>query len=909
MSQFHNPYHFVPTDEEPPECVPLSELSPARGKAGETIHAPHLAHARFVPGTRSGRLVCKATVETPLICGNRQDEREGWTKLIHPFELRANEPALPASALRGMLSALAEAASGSSLRVLKDVPLSHRMAAASESLSAVGLLVERTDDQGRPVLKLQPLTVPTVDREDNDSFEPTYSEVFQSHFRQPLLKAYVNGYRRTGGSSVGFDHGSFLERNRPDSRSADNAGFWYAKLTGTVGLAGRKVVATAGIRDNRNRRFLLARQIAGDPIKEEVFQSLPENERAAYTRGFLRVLGIQGREKEIPTTKKHEYFIPYPEGSEHAIPVFEVAEALNNFHRLADQRTETDPELPFEVAGSARNSTPGPNHRQLRLRAGDLVYFRPDPDDPTVIAEVSVSSIWRAGNGSVHEYFAAISPDLLPLSPARMRLTLAEQLFGTVEIRDPHDQHRNADASFAFASRLRVSHGILADTPERGAYQPQEELLSRQQTEARQRLHLQDIPLQNLASPKPPSPALYFKPKGAPAEFVRKQRLNPGNHSPQGRKFYLRRNPATYDASVEAFVHPGRLIQENLASIGRQHQSVGKFVRPGTTFFFHLDFDNLTDRELQLLAYTLAPSTGFRHQLGHGKPLGLGQVRIEIAALLEINRGDRYTGDIRAARWHRAWLAGTADSLPPSLRRGLPESPDPLAPELETMRKSFESWATQCRLIPALRAIELLGQPVADGVPVHYPQAGEVNRGTANNPDWRTIEPGTAAFEMERYHWFTQNDDTKQGRQPGQFLLPLVNERGQSAAALPKLDRYQNQRPPHASYVGRALAPVPPGPTAASPDQPEAIRSDSARRGMVSPRDLVGREVIATAGEPKEGRIPFLISLDGQEFPGLNGYFSVSKYERASFAKENPPGTTRTAKVVNVQSATSCELK
>lgn len=823
MSQFHNPYHFVPTDAPPPATVPVSEfaLSKKGAPAPARLH-PHLTHDRFVAGTHSGRITCKVKVETPLICANEQvgndkgEPRYGWTKLLKPFILEKDkdEPALPGSGLRGMISAIAEAASGSALRVLSDTALSHRMAVAKESLSAIGLLVNGVNSAGEPVLALQPLTVPTVDRNpprgmelSSDEFPAEFFGFFQPSFGQPLLKAYVDGYRKRGQSEVEVTSRSFLDRLTPDSQSADHSEFWYARLCGTVSLAGTAVSATAEIRDsprgrNPGRRFLLAQQLAAEPISQTVYDALPAADQSLYTRGFLRVLGIKDRESEIPTTKKHEYFIPYPVTCEKTIPRFDVTPAVERFHRLADQRTDTDAALPFAVKGSRRNANPGPGNPKLRLRAGDLVYFKPN-DDGTDIAEVTVSSIWRAGNGSVHEYFAGIAPELLPLTPDRHSLTLADQLLGAVEIRDSKQEKQlNNQSAFALASRLRVCHARLLAAPEgEGPWQDADELLSPAQLDAKRTLRLTDIPLQNLASPKPPSPSLYFKPMDGNGGYVPKATLAPTSHRPQGRKFYMRRDPDSYKASESAFVHHGRLgAPDDRASIGRMHQSVERFVRPWTSFCFTVDFDNLTELELGLLLYSLEPSAAFRHQLGHGKPLGLGQIHLVVSAIELVDRRKRYAEDALAgsSRWHTRHVR--EESLAPETESGFGKA-------LEELTKPFRQWADRNGLGSVLHALELVGTPVADGTAVHYPQAFEVNRGTGQNPDWRGVEPGTAAFQNEHYHWFTQNDDTTGARIPGQYLAPLINGRGQAAASLPKLDRRQLDRRqidglPRTSYAG-----------------------------------------------------------------------------------------------------------
>ena len=89
-------------------------------------------------------------------------------------------------------------------------------------------------------------------------------------------------------------------------------------------------------------------------------------------------------------------------------------------------------------------------------------------------------------------------------------------------------------------------------------------------------------------------------------------------------------------------------------------------VRENTEFYFHLDFNNLTEWELGLLFYALRPTEEFRHKLGMGKPIGLGRVRIDIMGILLIDRAQRYrTNDLfHAPRYHTTWLN---NQIPPDI--------------------------------------------------------------------------------------------------------------------------------------------------------------------------------------------------------------------------------------------------
>ncbi len=77
-------------------------------------------------------------------------------------------------------------------------------------------------------------------------------------------------------------------------------------------------------------------------------------------------------------------------------------------------------------------------------------------------------------------------------------------------------------------------------------------------------------------------------------------------------------------------------------------------VKPGVKFKFRLYFENLTDRELGALCWALHPlgdpKKEYCHQLGMGKPLGMGAVKLE-AKLYLTDRYKRYTTLFAGDRW------------------------------------------------------------------------------------------------------------------------------------------------------------------------------------------------------------------------------------------------------------------
>lgn len=740
MSQFYNPYHFVPVKgSQGPDDLPVSQLMVAR--------ADHpVRHDRFVSESAgsqrvfSGRLICRLTTEDPVVIGSQQERvSQDQPARIEPFELDGR-PAIPASTLRGMISAVAEAASNSALRVLEDRAFSYRTPIQT-SLSAIGMIVEHDSVDGAKEFRLRPLALPTMQVDRGVAWLPdNYKKMFPLD-RTPPLKLYI-------GDSKSIRSESFAGNLPFRSYSSECPEYCYAKLFPRSWDPGHALVAGPSQHLSGNGQFLLSQQTTdGSCPITEIELPQDEQERGTYTRGILRVLGAPGR-PDIPTTKKHELFIPYTNEAEEieAFPILE--EAIARFYRLADARTvarQEEPFLPYEPKGTKRNLQPkGPEDRWFRLKHGDLVYFLPNSRGDQV-EEISLSSIWRRWAGSAHQYFRLLSPEKLPFHRGRQYLSIAEQLFGFVEQRHPGVQP-GAEESLALASRLRFSFGHLYPEQKGNYYDP-------------------EVSLKILDSPKPPLPSFYFRYKTGPARYIPTRDL-PSNPSPatqyipQGRKFYLHRWRQDHQ--------PWRTLAEEDRP---QQKSKVRPLKAGLRFYFHIDFDNLSERELSLLCYAIRPADEFRHKLGMGKPLGLGKVRLDPVGIFLVDRKRRYqeTSLFESFRYHSAWVALAEKSKEwPDIyatERRCTEKDMPMPVGFEELRQAFQGTMDG----DIRQALELLADPAKIRHPVRTPQvAGRTG------PE----------LEQETYLWFVQNQRSAiQGRRP-QFLVPLTKD----TIRLPTLD-------------------------------------------------------------------------------------------------------------------------
>ena len=735
--RFYNPYHFVPVKAE----TGRGTLSVEDFKADQL---GHVTHDRYLTRTApdgspvySGRLLCRLTTEDPVVVGAKR--QEGEPHEVFPFELpMERKPALPASTLRGLVGAMAETASNSALRILEDRSLSYRVS-MQNALSAIGMIIEAKDDQGNLTLRLRPLALPTMPGplSGDIELEERYRQMFPLD-RTPPFKLYVGDYDE-------IRHETFIAGLPLRSFSRDNPEYCYAKLHLRAWNADHSLAPDTfqHRRPGGSQDFLLSQKtVDGQPPRLPT--KLPEDtsERVLYSRGILRVLGVPGRDEAIPRTKKHELFIPYPEDIE-AQPTFPILpDAITRFYQLADERTDASKEapfLPYEPRGTVRHRTPdGSDDQRFRLKDGDLVYFQPDATG-TAVTELSLSAIWRReAGGSSYTYFKQLSPELLPFHAERQSISLAEQVFGFVEQRQDRDDGEHDSA--ALASRLRFSFGHLH--PDLGAPYYEDRVL-----------------LKILDTPKPPAPAFYFKTRHGRGSYIAKHELNPESHVPQGRKFYLHRPPR--------LTRPWRTSEE---TENLRQKSYVTPIKSELSFYFHIDFDNLSAAELGLLCYAIRPSEAFRHKLGMGKSIGLGKVRLDPVGLFYVDRQARYqeTSILEANRYQQIWMAAgeNPDDWPDIYareRKDVANQPATGA-SFDTLREGFAH-----TIHPDIQqALRLLGDPqmLPASARVHTPQ----------------VESASQPWEMEQetYQWFVENE-----RAGHQFLKPLNAE----TTELPSLER------------------------------------------------------------------------------------------------------------------------
>lgn len=744
MSTFYLPYQFVPvTGKVNGEHTPVESWDDAISNQAR--------HDLWRNGTCSGRIICRLHLATPTFVGNghfpdgNPNKNLRGPTYIEPYE-RNGDYAIPANSLRGMVASLAEALSQSALRVLEKRHYSVRKPMKKEGdvgpLSAVGRILKEGDHY-----KIEPLTLPVITKAraaQEFQLDPIWQQVFKDVPLCECLAAYVNGYEEDANHNKRVVYGTkrssgqdtFLKRHKPKSALGDNPNIiWYANprnnLTQT---SDQPINSTLKGLHIKNDNFLTGQELIGDPQKgHDDRHTLP---------GFLRVLGIEGRETELPTKgKKHELFIPRPATPRVPVPIPE--ETLRRFSRLVVERNRVEPDrYPFFPKGYEA-FRPTKEHREQksdewRPEPGMLVYFDVKKNEETgelSVCELSLSSIWRREiDGSSYDFFQAIDPDaeLLPWGNEKRRgLTPAEVLFGVVQ-----EERQNEKDAHNLASRVHFSDALPNNESVKLA------------TEVR---------LKTLGGPKPPSPALYFHPTGERGGYVSKQALNKTDHRPNGRKVYLHHPQAQIDAEWWRSRDPD--------SHNDHFKVCCQPMEAGQDLWFHIDFDNLTPAELTLLRTSLTPDPAYHHRLGLGKSLGLGTVQVVTEGILIMERKARYslaalTEQRPYHRWYRprdaesaAWPERYAKLVDISGREPMDMLLcDPAYIDLGTLETAIKLGSREC---------------IDQSLFVHTPL-------TESQCPRNMTDQEQQKAEKETYKWFVANDKVHSRPQS----LPLQQEDG-----------------------------------------------------------------------------------------------------------------------------------
>ncbi len=324
------------------------------------------------------------------------------------------------------------------------------------------------------------------------------------------------------------------------------------------------------------------------------------------------VLYLRGGIGSFPN-KKHDTFLVcnnVEEGIKYKVP----DHLLFQFNKILKQRHDDKPEENYLPIAYKRDW-----QADEITKSGDLLYF--DHNKKEVI-DLSYSAIWRRNAGNFYTSLKQnAKKNSLPWNPNRNQMTPAECMFGVVEEETSEAQNKT---SRNLASRIYFNDAVA----EQGVCFSEN-----------------SITLKKLDSPKPPSPAMYFRDKTG--RCVNKTQLQTDKHVFNGRKHYLPHQPHAQNnvnrpiwESADQFP-----ASRNEKKKWKQHLQV-KLIPENSQFNFSIHLENLSKAEFGLLLTALEPAQNnadFVHRLGLGKPYGLGQIQLDIKSIQQINRKQRYS--------------------------------------------------------------------------------------------------------------------------------------------------------------------------------------------------------------------------------------------------------------------------
>ena len=739
--EFYNPYQFIPVKKVSEQLTAFEAIKSKK---------IHIRHDLWKAGTLSGRVICSLTTKTPVMIGSQRhdaDDKKLATRYdnytVYDQAQQGPIVAIPANSLRGMIASVMEAISLSSMRVLNDSRYSVRKP-MREALKAIGK-IKQNDDGSFQIIPLALVSAPI--NNTKIQFEKKWVKCFANSPLTQCLAGYIGSYLEDDAKEKQSIAGIKLE----DLYSYDDnlPNYVYAQLnTKLHDIPVQEALNLSTVKDsvyvktrwnrnkNKNEDVLVNQKLAfSDPINNDEYQQLPESQRASYTRGVLYVLGepenkfkAEDKQKQLMPTKKHDLFIPYSEEQiSQRAPIKLPGKVVKQFEDIANERylasdknEEKNVRFPLLPRGKCPEKNPNGKNNFRFIANGDLVYFDIN-NDADEVTEISYSSIWRQQvDTTTHQYFLRNAHqedgeniNILPWgAQKRDSLTPAEALLGVVEANPDKSQESRRN----LASRLRF-HDAL----------PHEENVRLEKAQT----------LKILGSPKPPSPILYFH--KAPLTPISKSQLENDGVLPNGRKHYLH--------------HPEDQVyrkqwNSNDAKKYANQKVICSPISVGQEFTFHIDFDNLTEDEFNLLLSSLEPNRNeycssesrFWHKIGLGKPLGLGSIDLQLHSYYLVDRSRRYGEEMMSEqhRYYHSVLMSKA-KIPEILMGRYPN-------ELDNNRdnKGITENAFKSNLVDqdAIQTLFTLGcrDLLQAGIPVCYPFTNEQS----------------ANSEEEIYKWFAQ---------------------------------------------------------------------------------------------------------------------------------------------------------
>lgn len=720
--KFYNPYNFIPLrapnySKERKDSYTYSNI-----RKGDS----HVRHDRWQVGTKSGRIICSLTLETPTFVGAERTEGDKKKKTPATATHYRNHEglAIPANSLRGMITPIAEALSSSAFRVLANEDYSVR-ASMNDALSAVGIVSKEADNW-----YIKPLTLPMLSAKGFAYKRDLWNEALDnprlSHYLPVLVGDIKFQSNNKENNEIIRKHNSFHEKHNAKER-------FFVKLDEGVGFYEgvpkffEEFNNMRGVRFPRSNRSVVLGQCSKGSM--ECGDGFERDE--SYMPGVLFILESPSESISFPDNKRHSKFIPMPEEKLKKIEEIKIPipqEVLLQYKKVAEKRAlqegkESGKYFPVLPKGyfHPKEST---SEKPVRyIQEGDLVYFDIHKIDGDIkVSKLSYSSIWRNGiDGSTYDFVEKVSGDLLPWNNTRKSLTAAEALFGVVS-------ESTGKSGGNLASRVLFSDAVGENISE-----VEDELL-----------------LPALSSPKAPSPSMYFK--NTNNTYIKSVISKKNDVYIRGRKYYL---PHSCQVVKNNYKHSDEITKSSYDDDKVHLRLRCSPLETGQILYFHIDFNNLDDSELALLLASIKPGDGFVHRVGAGKSIGLGCVKVSPEVVCFYDRENRYQSLGIDLPRYKGKLQRRGGELPKVLKE---KYEDELSSEFLADVGVLESELID---VESLMVIQQLGdlRYQGKGFPVSYP--------------YSVASGQTSEGKEEGFKWYVRNNDKNN---QGQVLPEVITK-------------------------------------------------------------------------------------------------------------------------------------
>jgi len=745
MSDFHNPYNFIPA-------------LPREGRHPDLDDALPSSHGKYHADRWSGRIAMTLTTKTPLLIPDaarlKEKGERGKEHKTYPLRIGSDgKPYLPATSIKGMLRSAYEAVTNSRLSVFSrhGDRLAYRMAA--EGAANQNIYPARVE-QRNGELQLRILRAP--DLFDKAGKLPRY-KTYQKRSEQRELDKGLKDLALTYADSKDYpQHGDRVwVRLNPRHE-------WEHKLSDL-----QQKNLKIGLKPQRNGSVHLPKSVVTRIVEWKEKSEKPGN--GEWYKGWVCITGanMSGKRYErVFIESEDDPFIPIEERVkalwEDLIANYQKEHErdprIANSKKINDRDSEI--KRPQDYTGDDIGKTAWSTHIYQddlkELKPGALCYvdLTHELKDKTP-SELPPESVKALIPVMLSRRLYESSPaDLLPqsLHPAEnlSELSPADRVFGWVR-QKPGKPNGEKLKETAYKGNLRI-HSVVCDcsNPEDAIHPLSEE----------------GLPLAILGEPKGQQARFYAaQNQQGHAYRNRSPKTQRGldkeqtyqasqNHGLRGRKVYPHHDglPEHYwDASlpeltqIDGRYQEYRRLKHEGTDRDNQNRSIQAWVKEGVVFKFEIDVTNLSSFELGALLWLLHLDEGQYHRLGGGKPLGFGSVRLEI---------DWKKTDLRTGSDWKTFYESLAISEKSEIR---------LAEMREALVNSFkqaveEAYKVPFQQVPFIAAFLRCAKGFEDGKPIHYPRIQS--------------QPNSKG---EGFDWFVANERTSGKR----LSLPeLVNDEG-----------------------------------------------------------------------------------------------------------------------------------